>query len=141
MRSRAPTLQEIDELIAFLPLLYAEGFSPVRRWHGGTARPDGVITMPWPEYDEVVQAFFCSAAGDCWSDYGYDPAEAYAMLKDEDRVAAASLDQIKTMLTYCLRGERFSDGHWGVMIEQGHIRRLLERLRELRAGADGGRTG
>lgn len=52
MRSRAPTWQEIDELIAFLPLLYAEGFSPVRRWHGGTARPDGVITMPWPEYDE-----------------------------------------------------------------------------------------
>jgi hypothetical protein len=37
------------------------------------------------------------------------------------------------MLTYCVRGERFSDGHWGAMIEAGYVRRLLERLAELRA--------
>jgi hypothetical protein len=37
------------------------------------------------------------------------------------------------MLTYCVRGERFSEGHWGAMIEQGHVRRLLERLVEIRA--------
>jgi hypothetical protein len=45
---------------------------------------------------------------------------------------AADLFQIKTMLAYCVRGERFCEGHWGEMIEGGHIRRLLERLGELR---------
>jgi hypothetical protein len=41
--------------------------------------------------------------------------------------------EIKTMLTFCLRGERFADGHWGEMIEAGHIRRLLERLLVIRS--------
>ena len=44
----------------------------------------------------------------------------------------ASLAQIKTMLTFCVRGERFSDGHWGAMIAKVHIRRLLERLNEIK---------
>jgi hypothetical protein len=50
------------------------------------------------------------------------------MLKNANLVKTASLSQIKTMLTFCVRGERFSDGHWGAMIEQGYIRLLLERL-------------
>ncbi|MFP4350908.1 MAG: DUF6508 domain-containing protein [Desulfococcaceae bacterium] len=36
------------------------------------------------------------------------------------------------MLTYYVRGERFSKGFWGEMIEGGYIRRLLERLDDLR---------
>jgi len=37
------------------------------------------------------------------------------------------------MLTYCVRGERFGDGDWGAMIEDGHVRRLLERLAEIQS--------
>jgi hypothetical protein len=55
------------------------------------------------------------------------------MLKDEDLIKSAFLSQIKTMLTFCVRDERFSDGHWGEMIEQGYIRRLLERLIEIKS--------
>jgi hypothetical protein len=36
------------------------------------------------------------------------------------------------MLTFCVRGERFSDGHCGEMIEKGYIRRLLERLNKIK---------
>jgi hypothetical protein len=36
------------------------------------------------------------------------------------------------MLTYCVRGERFSDGHWAAMLESGRIVALLKRLRALR---------
>jgi hypothetical protein len=39
----------------------------------------------------------------------------------------------KTMLTFCVWGERFCDGHWAAMNQGGHVRRLLERLAELRA--------
>jgi hypothetical protein len=124
--------KEVDELISFLPRLYRDGFTPVRRWHGGTRGEGGVRTMPWPEYDPVVQEFFRAASGECWRDYGYRPEDARRMLEDEDAVKAADLAQIRTMLTYCVRGERFHDGHWGDVIERGHVRRLLERLAELR---------
>ncbi len=54
------------------------------------------------------------------------------MLEDQALVRRASISEIKTILTYCVRGERFSEGHWGAMIELGHVLRLLERLAELR---------
>lgn len=57
------------------------------------------------------------------------------MLADVQRVKRATLAEIKTLLTFCVRGERFSDGFWASMITEGHVRRLLERLRHLRAGA------
>ena len=45
----------------------------------------------------------------------------------------ASLSQVRTMLTYCVRGERFFNGHWAVMIKQGKTRSLLERLKVISA--------
>lgn len=120
-------------MTSFLPRLYAEGFSPVKHWSGGEKRKDGSITMPYPEYDPLVDEFFRAVSGGGWLDYEYNPEQAYQMLKDEDLIKTASLSQIKTMLTFCVRGERFSDGHWGQMIEGGTIRRLLERLNEIKA--------
>ena len=89
--------------------------------------------MPWPVYDEVVKEFFEAAGQGCWMDFEYVPIEAGRMLEDEARVRRASMDEIRTMLTYCVRGERFGEGHWSAMIEGGHVRRLLERLAELQA--------
>ena len=133
MRSSTPTLQEMEERLAFLPQLTAEGFSPIREWRGGEKLPEGAITFPWPEYEDVVKRFFEVAGQDCWMDFNYDPFEAGRMLVDPALLRRASLPEIKTMLTYCVRGERFSEGHWGAMIEQGHLRRLLGRLQEIRA--------
>ena len=126
---RLPTLQDIEILTAYLPRLYAEGFSPVIKWNGGK-REDGTYTMPYPDYDPLVNEFYRAVSGG-WLDYNYNPEQAYQMLKDENGIKTASLSQIKTMLTFCVRGERFSDGHWAEMIAKGHIRRLLERLNEI----------
>jgi len=126
-----PTAKEIQHLVSFLPRLYAEGMSPVRKWHGGATEEEGVFQWPWPEYEEVVSEFFHAASRDCWFDYGYLSKGAAEMLSNAQVVRNADLAQIKTMLTYCVRGERFCDGHWAAMIKGGHIRRLLERLREL----------
>jgi hypothetical protein len=127
-----PTLKDIEELASYLPRLYAEGFRPIIRWEGGEKLKDGSFTLPYPRYDPLVEAFFRLGSGP-WIDYDYDPEKAYRMLQDEERVGKASLSEIKSMLTFCVRGERFSDGHWGAMIEQGYIRRLLERLQVIRA--------
>ena len=130
-KTPSPSLQQIEELTAYLPRLYAEGFSPVVRWYGGQ-QADGTFTLPYPDYDPLVHEFF-RAVSSAWLDYEYDPEQAYQMLMDENLVKTASLAQIKTMLTFCVRGERFSDGHWEEMIEKGYIRRLLERLNEIKS--------
>ena len=124
------TLQDIEVLTAFLPRLYAEDISPVLRWEGGKQK-DGTITVPYPNYHPLVEEFF-RAVSSAWLDYEYNPEQAYRMLKDENIIRRASLTEIKTMLTFCVRGERFSDGHWGEMIEKGYIRRLLERLNDIK---------
>jgi hypothetical protein len=125
-----PTLQDIEALTSFLPRLYADGLSPVIRWEGGKQK-DGSFTLPYPTYDPLVEEFFHSGGG-VWMDHEYNPEQAYQMLQDEQTVKTASLPQIKTMFTFCVRGERFSDGHWAEMIEKGYIRRILERLNEIK---------
>ena len=130
--SRLPSLEEIELLCSYLPRLYAEGFNPIERWDGGEKLKDGYYSMPYPAYDPLVEEFFNHVSSDGWVDYRYDPEQSYAILKNEDAVKRASLEQIRSMLTFCVRGERFSDGHWGQMIEKGYIRRLLERLNILR---------
>lgn len=126
-----PTFQDIEELTAYLPRLYAEGFSPTDSWGGGEKLKDGSYSMPYPNYNPVVEEFFRTVSG-AWLDYEYNPEQAYQMLRDEQAIKNASHAQIKTMLTFCVRGERFSDGHWATMIEKGYIRRLLERLNEIK---------
>jgi Family of unknown function (DUF6508) len=128
----------MQALVAYLPRLYAEGFKPVIRWNGGNRGQDGVIHMPWPEYNPLVEEFYRLVGSECWLDYGYNPAEAARMIRDEEFVRSASLSQIKTMLTFCLRGERFADGHWAEMIEVGNIRNILERIDHLSQDAGDG---
>ena len=131
--SSLPTLQDIEALTSHLPRLYAAGFSPILKWEGGEKLKDGSFTLPYPRYDPLVEEFF-RAVSSRWLDYEYDPERAYQMLKDEGRVESASLPEIKAMLTFCVRGERFSDGHWGEMIEKGYVRRILERLNAIKSG-------
>ena len=54
------------------------------------------------------------------------------MLEDEAHIQSATLAEVKTMLTYCVRWERFSDGQRAAMLASGKLVALLERLRVLR---------
>lgn len=89
------------------------------------------MIMPWPEYNQIVMEFVNAVSKDCWLDRDYQPEEARRLLDEEELVKKANLDQIRSMLTYFVRGERFSDGHWGAMVQNGEIGRLLQRLAEL----------
>lgn len=131
METRLPTSEDMRRLTAYLPRLYAPGFEPVLRWHGGERASDGVYRLPYPEYHPLVEEFFHLVASEGWLDYGYNAEAAGAMLRDADFVRKASLAQIRSMLTYCVRGERFADGHRAEMIENGSIRRILERVEQL----------
>ena len=133
MKTLSPTGKDIGELVAFLPRLDAPDFSPIEKWGGGLNKETGENTFPWPVYAKVVEEFVEAAAKECWMDPDYVAKDVNQLLEREDGLAELDMEGIKSVLTFFVRGERFSDGHWGSMIEAGHVRRVLERLGELGA--------
>ena len=125
------TRTEIDALLRFLPGFETPGRTFVRSVH--TRHRGDLLIGPYPIYDADVLDFFAQAGQPCWSDFDYDPREAAHMLADEEFIRRCSIDEIKTMLTYCVRGERFADGHWAAMLTSGKVVALLRRLQALRA--------
>jgi Family of unknown function (DUF6508) len=114
-------LERIDELLRFLPLFEQPGRPFVERWEG-----------QFPVYCSDVQEFFRLAARGCWHDYEYVRSEAARILEDESLIGVATLGQIRAVLTYCVRGERFCDGSWESALQSGRIVLLLRRLKVLR---------
>ncbi|MCP4425622.1 MAG: hypothetical protein GY803_14095 [Chloroflexi bacterium] len=114
-------IDRIDVLLRFLPGFKASGRQSFAGWK-----------TYYPVYDDDVVEFFKLAGHPWWMDRGYQINEAGAMLRDDAVVQSASLDEIKTMLTFCVRGERFSDGHWEGLLKDGRIQALLRRLQIIR---------
>jgi hypothetical protein len=110
------TTADMDELLAFLPIFEDEQFVPVVEWNR------------WPKYTAEVNAFFWRAGMPRWQDYSYTNSEASKKIGDDAFIASASLDEIKTMLTLCVRSERFGDGNWAHFLESGRIVAILHRL-------------
>ena len=105
------TAARIEELLRFLPRLTQGGANLEPTWPGlDRQSANGVIHAPYPVYPEVVEEFFRLAAQEWWCDYDYDPVTTGDMLRDDRRVADASLAEVKSMLTFCVRGERFCAG-------------------------------
>ena len=130
--SARPTKVEFAQLLAFLPVFSSPDFGPVRQMHGGEI-VDGAMQFPWPEYRPEVGRFIQAASKECWQDQHYSSEDAALMVAGPDRVESATLEQIRSMLTYCVRGERFCDGHIGEMISSGHLVYILERLWDIEA--------
>ena len=117
-----PSVDQMRELVAFLPRLQGERGAPRISW----VHPPG--SFPYPSYDDVVLEFFRAVQQDCWRDVHYGDQPVGEWIENEGFVRRASLDEIRTMLTWCDRGERFADGHWGSVIASGAVHRILERL-------------
>jgi hypothetical protein len=129
MKTRHPTPKDIQELLAFLPAISAPDFVPVKDW-------DRQATG-WPNvvYDPVLDQFFDTAIKDCWQNYEY----LFNRVRDDfmhyDRgLEDATLEDLKALLTFFIRGERLSGPGWlGSMFKEGRVRSVLERLAELDA--------
>ena len=130
---REPSMRDIQALVAYLPELYGEGAPrPVVRWITKTG--DGAPVAPWPKYHETVKRFIDQIVRQgCWMDPDHNPEASKGSLMDEAAMRNATIPQIRQMLTLIVRGERFCDGRWSSMIEDSHVRRLLERLAEIGA--------
>lgn len=126
MKEYRITKEDIDVLLNYLPLLSVPGRS-FGEWKGLDEKKR-LLHLPFLDYDSDVEQFFQLASKDCWNDYSYEPEQASRMLQDEGFVARASLDEVKTMLTFCARGERFFAGHRLAALERGFIVAILNRI-------------
>jgi hypothetical protein len=129
--SRLPTKEEISRVTSYLSIFSDPDFKPILEWHGGWSEEKGVNQIPFPEYDPAVTEFFKILSEEQWCDFQYKSGETKEKIGEKEFIQQASLEEIKTMLTYCTRGERFCDGYWAAMIEEGYIVAILRRLVDL----------
>ena len=125
------TRDKIDELLAFLPAFEDPDTVFLEQW---VVRP---THFPYPVYTADVTTFFRLAGRHWWCDLDYKPNDAGKLIRDDQGIANATLGEIKTMLTYCVRGERFAHGHWQHVLKEGRVQALLRRLIELRDSVPG----
>jgi Family of unknown function (DUF6508) len=131
VKNSTEAIENINALLPFLPE-FSQTEKDFVTWRSATPREDGVSTLPYPDYAPIVDQFRQLVSQEFWCDYHYQSAEVDAMLGDETRIAIASLEQVKSMLTYFVRGERFCDGLQNRMIREGQIAAMLQRLQVLR---------
>ena len=132
MKPRVPTQREMDELIEFLPKFSAEGFQAVIV-PGNATLSKNVVAFSASEYDPLVCEFFQAASQEVWCDPDYLSSGAGEMLRNAESLKTASIAEIQSMLTFCVRGERFSTGHWETILGGDKVRQILLRLQELRS--------
>ncbi len=80
------------------------------------------------DHSTARDAFFDRLAQPPWCDAGYDPASAAATLDDPQRIEDATLAELRPLLTWCARGERFNTGHHAALLADGRLQRLMHRL-------------
>lgn len=126
-----------DQLLGFLPQLeqlsaadiYVDPDRSPAPSNDDQGRP--VVRIIY-EYNPVIESFFAALSQECWMDPSYDPGAAGRLGARLDRVAQADLDELKPVLTWMVRGERFCWGHWGGVVDSGLAVAVLRRLQELR---------
>ena len=125
------TQRDADKLLCYLPAFERPGREFDNGLGGGEPTEDGFKAYYY-RYPGEVEAFFALVEREPWTVGSYDPRATSELIADPRRIVSATLDEIRAGLTYCARGERFSDGHWSVMLERGIVQRLLRRLQALR---------
>lgn len=123
------TRKRISELVGYLPMFANPAADVEPKWHGlDLDVKSGQSILPYPVYPPKVEEFFRLAQQPCWFDPDYESNLAAELICNDEVIANASLAQIRTMLTYCVRGERFCGGLWAAMIGEGRIGAILQRL-------------
>ena len=125
MKEILPTKNDIKELTDFLQLIYNDAIKLYK------TDPNGdMLSGSYYIYHPSVNTFFELASQQHWQDYEYVDNFSDQIIK-RGEIEKASIYKIKTILTWCVRKERFQEGHWISVIEEDVIKRILHQLTAL----------
>lgn len=117
------TTDDIDKLLAYLPIFNNPNFKPYVQIKNN-------LCISY-QYDPAVKAFSELLREPCWCS-DCDPIVASEIFKNENLLRNANLDEIKQMLRYFDSQDKWDESARGRLIIDGHLHRLLERLKQLR---------
>ncbi|MCE5254865.1 MAG: DUF6508 domain-containing protein [Actinomycetia bacterium] len=122
-----PSVEQIDSVLRFLPILEREDFVPSTIDPGDLLYPH-VFAPELSEFEKTLydSGFIFSYDWGAWQD------EAVRYYQEPESLGGADLQTLRKLLTLHVRKERFCNGHLPAMIEHGHITAILRRLKDLR---------
>ncbi len=123
-----PSPEQIDDVLAFLPVLEREDFSPSRVEMPQGQFPYHVYSTELAQFHQAVNdgGFVFSFDWPAWQD------EAARYVEQPELLRSADLAVLRKLITVHVRKDRFLEGHLPMMVQSGHIASLLRRLKELR---------
>ena len=133
--SKSIDIMGVERLAVFIPYFREAKDREFCHWEGGKKDKDGVISWPFPVYEDRLDEFISEFYKTNFMDYEYERTlDRYLGRSHKDmneKIESADFDLINAMLTYHIRAERFCDGHWEEMVREDVFLRLLERLVEI----------
>jgi hypothetical protein len=122
----------LEALVRFLPTFERPDFK-AGEWRGGEEIEPGVLSMPAVHYSDTVTAFIdtiykhdCVSADLDWPKWAQS-SEAARLRDDETVLDGATSEQLRRLLTVCIRQDRFSEGALLESFHSGLIVRILRR--------------
>jgi hypothetical protein len=124
------SLEQIDTILAFLPIFEHEDFAPSKIAAPLGVFPHYVLADELSHFQEALyeNGFVFSFDWSSWQD------EALRYFNEPELLHIANIQVLRKLLTLHVRKDRFSDGHLSEMVKCGHITFILRRLKELREG-------
>jgi hypothetical protein len=126
------TGEGIERVLAFLPIFEPGYQDELYTWTPSRKRADGTWNMPYVTYSPELLNFL-GALGFAGFIQPYDwmswQEEASRYVSEPDLLKDADLDTLRKLITLHVRRDRFVEGHLSEMIENGHIRAILYRLK------------
>jgi hypothetical protein len=130
VKIKEPTSEELDKLLSFLPAFEKEGRT---FGHWNVSKPeDEEKHLPYAVYDKDVRDFLEIASQPCFMTRGGSNEIISKWLENLNFYETATLEQLISALSSWMRGERFTEGLWFEALKDGHIQRILRRMKELR---------
>jgi hypothetical protein len=119
---------QVEAMLAFVPVFEAEGFCPD---HAIPMEEDG---LPEEAFLKTVSRFMdaCYKNGMVirfdWENW---EGEARGYMAEGTGIQQADLSQLRRLLTWHVRQNRYAKDHLARMIAQGHMLAILRRMKEV----------
>ncbi len=127
-----PTREDIDRLLAFLPLFDVCGRTFIVDGPDGHPDYQTLHVLPFPAYEDYMQAFFREASRPCWQVDLTEPDDVASIVYCECEIALAGLSDIQRMITWLVTSGNELPNHRQMLAEDGRIASILRRLRRIR---------